>query len=707
MKKVLLVTFISVYSFLGAQIDFSNYTPLQAQGELPQIVATPVEQRIADDLTKSRTSLTKKEKEKFVENNQYGLNSLIYSGDMLFGDPLTKYVNQVAKILLDANPSLNQNYQFFVLRSNVTNALCTDPSVIFVTTGLLSQIENEAQLATVLAHEMIHKEEEHFEESFSTESQARQSSESRDKYIVAMSSHSKDLEFEADRLAIEICKKAGYGKSGLLSAFDVLMYSYLPFDEIRLEEEYYQNDKIHIPTSYFPKKVNDILAEDDYDDSKSTHPNIKKRREAVWKEVEVLSGWTNTDFKLSQDKFIEVRTIARFESVRNDLITGKYGDALYSIYLLEKKYPNNKYLSFSKAQAWNGLVNAKISGGYFNAIRKPKKVEGESHAMHYMLRKLKKEQLFSVALRMVQDELNKFPSEKKIKEVRKELLTNLAEESKFDLSDYDTINFQSAVQRFEESKEQLSDTVQAESTAEKTTTGSKYDRIKNKRKSISANHQDEDFDSTKFHLYALFDLRNDKEIKQILLDKKRSIEELKKKKEAFGALSRKQQKKQVEKVDGLIVFQPKFIMKSAKGKKKYSQVYFRSVDEAVDLAGSKMELNFSKIKMTTDDLAGFNEVAIIENYLFQVFKTENPFPVDYDGVELFRSKYQGDYGVLFVAEYIERRRSKKTYISGFLINMVTGETEKRIAHSYRGKPKKMLIKGYVYDIISHFGQKQL
>lgn len=690
--------------FIGAQIDLNDYKPLVAQGELPVIVSKSVDQRIAEDIMNDR-SIEGSEEEAFVERTQYGLNSLIYSGDMLFGDPITEYVNEVARVILKANPQLNQDYQFYTLRSNVTNALCTDPGVIFVTTGLLSQIENEAQLAAVLAHEMVHKEEEHFEKSFSTEKEARQNSESREKYIVQMSSHSKDAEFEADHLAIEIYKKAGYGKNGVLSAFDVLMYSYLPFDEINLERSYYQTNLVHIPNEYFPEKINDILAEDDYDDSKSTHPNIKKRRDAVWDEVDLLSGWSKKDFLVSQDRFIEIRNIARFESVRNDLLIGNYGDALYSIYLLEREYPNNKYLSFSKAQAWNGLAKAKISGNYFDAVKKPKKVEGESHAMHYMLRKLKKEQLFTVALRMVQDEFVKFPEDPKMQAIRKELLMNLAGESKFSLSDHDTVTFETAYQRFEESKVALADTSEAEENQkeEETTSGSKYDRIKNKRKSI-ANYEMEEFDSTKFHIFALTDLVDDKEVKKILADERRKIDKDKEEEEKYNSMSKKERKKNVQKIENILVFQPKFILRSKKPNRKHSRVYYESIEEAADLVAKNIGLNISQVELTSNDVASFNEMSVVENYLFQVFTTENPFPVEYEGVEKFRSAFNQDYGILFIGEYVQGR-SKRTYLTGLLVNLETGETVNKVSHSYRGKPKKMLIKGYVYDIISRFGEK--
>src|SRR5690554_7853402 len=91
----------------------------------------------------------------------YSLNNILKTGYVLYGDPMTLYIQKIAANLLKNEPSLKDELQFYVIKNNITNALCTDPGVIFITTGLIAQVENEAQLAYIIAHEIVHYQEKH------------------------------------------------------------------------------------------------------------------------------------------------------------------------------------------------------------------------------------------------------------------------------------------------------------------------------------------------------------------------------------------------------------------------------------------------------------------------------------------------------------------------------------------------------------------
>ena len=64
-------------------------------------------------------------------------------------------------------------------------------------------------------------------------------------------------------------------------------------------------------------------------------------------------------FKISENTFLTVRNLARFESVNISLVNRQYLDAIYSIYLLKRKFPNNKFLDFSLAKALYSLAKYK------------------------------------------------------------------------------------------------------------------------------------------------------------------------------------------------------------------------------------------------------------------------------------------------------------------------------------------------------------
>ena len=88
--------------------------------------------------------------------NQYGLYN---------DDELTAYVEELGQELLEVShfnredtPSEYRNtpFTFRVLNSPVVNAFALPGGYVYVTRGLLSHLENEAQLAVVLGHEIGH-----------------------------------------------------------------------------------------------------------------------------------------------------------------------------------------------------------------------------------------------------------------------------------------------------------------------------------------------------------------------------------------------------------------------------------------------------------------------------------------------------------------------------------------------------------------------
>lgn len=83
---------------------------------------------------------------------------------VLYDDPLLEdYLGEVVARLtppgMAANPAVS--YRVRILQDPTLNAFAYPHGSLYVHTGLLARMDNEAQLATVLAHEMTHVEERH------------------------------------------------------------------------------------------------------------------------------------------------------------------------------------------------------------------------------------------------------------------------------------------------------------------------------------------------------------------------------------------------------------------------------------------------------------------------------------------------------------------------------------------------------------------
>lgn len=78
---------------------------------------------------------------------------------------ITDYVSSIGKYIINTSPSIEYKkifpYKFQVIDDTIINAFCTPGGFIYVYTGLMKFVDNEATLAGVLAHEIAHAENRH------------------------------------------------------------------------------------------------------------------------------------------------------------------------------------------------------------------------------------------------------------------------------------------------------------------------------------------------------------------------------------------------------------------------------------------------------------------------------------------------------------------------------------------------------------------
>src|ERR1051325_11577620 len=128
MKSYHLNSFLLFAAFLLASCISTNLTPLQ----------------------KGKTQL--EEDEQRIWNRSQEEETLLDKSDIIYRDStLTAYVNSIAQKL---NTNLSQSGQLMfrvqVIKDPLLNAFTYPNGVIYIHTGILAKMENEAQLATLL-----------------------------------------------------------------------------------------------------------------------------------------------------------------------------------------------------------------------------------------------------------------------------------------------------------------------------------------------------------------------------------------------------------------------------------------------------------------------------------------------------------------------------------------------------------------------------
>ena len=141
---------------------------------------------------------------------------------------LQAYVAEVGERLLPHTHRPDFPYQFTVLDSEEVNAFAT-PGYVYVTRGILAQLQSEAELAALLGHELAHITARHTARGIGQQqtvdalgwlveriSGASAVSQAADLLGAAhLGSYSRDAEREADRLGAEYATAAGYDPAAM------------------------------------------------------------------------------------------------------------------------------------------------------------------------------------------------------------------------------------------------------------------------------------------------------------------------------------------------------------------------------------------------------------------------------------------------------------------------------------------------------------
>ena len=422
MKKlaVLLAILLSVgIGRLCSQSSVENFQPLQCEGEIPA------------DLSDLLGQMGK------VKDNSSFVLAMLEEGRLLYGTPLNDYVQQIADNLLKDYPQLKSELHFYVLKSPMVNAYCTEQGRIVVNEGLLAQVSNEAELAFIMAHEIAHYAEHH---QLQFDYNSRKLRTDFVAYFLTYYNRSREQEAEADRVALErYFGHSPYSYAVMDGVFDVLQYGDLPFNEIPFDQKEVETSFYQFPANYFLENVTPISDRSLITDTISTHPSLLKRRSAAKSQVAGLSNEGRKAFVQSERLFNEMRNLARLECIHQWLVSHQYDKVIYNCSVLKKEIPGNSYVDKAVVSAYYGFSKHKNYSQVSNTLSSYKKVEGELQQVSYFLSKLSRPEASLLALRQTWQALAKYPNDSYYMELLKDEVKDVFVKNKMkytDFSDY-------------------------------------------------------------------------------------------------------------------------------------------------------------------------------------------------------------------------------------------------------------------------------
>lgn len=354
-------------------IDFNIFKGLKCEGEMPaDYRETSVIKAMRAETAVLEKDLGRADKWQESEHaifSVFEVDEILMSGRVLYGDPLTKFVESVAERLLKANEreDLLNELRFYVLKSQEVNAYATSNGVVMVTVGLLSRIENESQLAFILAHEIQHYAQKHslqlYKQRIGQEKQ--RGKRDQDETLKSLYQFSKDQEMEADEKGFQMMLRSGYDLVEGVFVFDMLKYGDYPFLEMKLSLDSFEHDAYVLPKTLkdaVTLKVAAAEIEDQKflvsqgDDENKTHPSLDRRVVRLRDMIDGEPKKTKAFFLVGEDRFKEMQKVARHELLLIYERRADYGELFYLTHVMRRLYGESLFFDQLEAMSLYGLL---------------------------------------------------------------------------------------------------------------------------------------------------------------------------------------------------------------------------------------------------------------------------------------------------------------------------------------------------------------
>lgn len=183
-------------------------------------------------LTSSEAKYGQSEEEKRLLIRAKEFDQEVDRKGMLLETPtLLSYVRSIGQPLVPAEAAKLVEFKFHILRSPVVNAFALPNGSIYLTVGLLARLENEAELAQVMGHEIAHVVLRHGLKVAETNRTNIVAAHIADlflfgtaiaylPYLASVASYSREQEEEADRTGLQTVVLRGYSADEAIHIFD-------------------------------------------------------------------------------------------------------------------------------------------------------------------------------------------------------------------------------------------------------------------------------------------------------------------------------------------------------------------------------------------------------------------------------------------------------------------------------------------------------
>jgi hypothetical protein len=418
------VTFTNILFFVlfcltnvNAQYN-EGYVEIRAKGSIPFDYLNFVRGESRVNI-RNTEKLTKKEREDFRYATNDALREIFANGDIYFNDPLTDYVRLIGH-QLTANTAYEDKIEFYVSKSSEMNATSWQTGTIIVNIGLISQLENEAQLAFVLAHEIAHFNNQHPYKQYAQYIKSNRTVNSSElaKQFSQDIDYNLKYEIEADSIALKTVKKFGYDLDEIQNALRLLLHfepkEVPPFTDF-LSSDIYQLEPTKLCTFQqyrsFKRSNNSSVGH-------FSNSHIQTRLRSVNKLINkddpllfALKTVKDGRFTFERYLFDNAKYMAHFEVVYQSFSDANYLRSTFEALILLHQFPDNQYLKVKVAENFY-YINYYNQKGILNKIYFDSgKIQNDDYAQLYcLINNLPKDELEQLIYGFIQESYIDYPT---------------------------------------------------------------------------------------------------------------------------------------------------------------------------------------------------------------------------------------------------------------------------------------------------------
>jgi Zn-dependent protease with chaperone function len=271
--------------------------------------------------------------QKTILNTSYAISSINKSGYIIFTGELVDYLNKIKDYLLRDYEFFRTKIRIYISKDPNHNAFSIINGNIYLNVGLIANVENEAQLAFIICHEIMHIVNEHTikeqlnNRGFRDVLNGTEVIKGNGNSISKTHSVSQLNEFQADNDGLKLFSLSKYSLFEALKAIELLN----SYEDL--------NSNIEITNQLFFLKNSDIL------DTFSVSYEKPKKYDSHEFNLEEFEINTHPSIK---ERFDKINTLI---SVHNDTNNN-------SIYLLTDLNEFNKYQKFAKYEVLSCLISS-------------------------------------------------------------------------------------------------------------------------------------------------------------------------------------------------------------------------------------------------------------------------------------------------------------------------------------------------------------